>query len=135
LQLGDVGGVVGRNLDVAAATKMSGHPDHATDLANVAFIGAANERAETGPRRMGPSGLGLTLRYNRGSDRVFADGVFADGAFTNRIFANRCRLGHRLRARKVRSNCCSHTSQRHSANDRESQHRSPLAAKVSLELT
>ena len=28
----------GRNLNVAAATKMLGYPDRATDLANVAFI-------------------------------------------------------------------------------------------------
>ena len=111
-----------------------GYPDRATDLANVASIGAANERAATRPRA-GPSGLGLTLGYNRGSDRVFADGVFADGAFTNRIFANRCGLGNRLRTWEVRSNCCSQISQRHCANDRESQHRSPLAAKVILELT
>src|SRR3974377_983980 len=60
-----------------------GYPDRATHLANVASIGAANQRAETGPRA-GPSGLGLTLGYNRGSNRVFADGVFANGAFTNR---------------------------------------------------
>ena len=69
-----------------------------------AFIGAANERAETGPRP--GRAVFLTLGYNR----VFADRVFADGAFTNRIFANRRGLGNWLRTWKVRSNRCSHES-------------------------
>ena len=94
-------------------------------------LSARQTNARDGPRRAyGPSGLGLTLGYDRGCDRVFAD-----GAFTNRIFANRRGLGNWLRTWKVRSNRCSHESQRHSADDHEFQHRSPLAAKVSPELT
>ena len=41
LQRGDVVTLVGRTQDIAAATKMLGHPDRATDVADVAFIGAA----------------------------------------------------------------------------------------------
>jgi putative transport protein len=41
LQRGDIVNIVGRNPDVAAATKMLGYPDRATDVADVAFIGAA----------------------------------------------------------------------------------------------
>ena len=41
LQRGDVVTIVGRTPDVAAGTKMLGHPDRATDVADVAFIGAA----------------------------------------------------------------------------------------------
>ena len=41
LQRGDVVTLVGRTQDVAAGTKMLGHPDRATDVADVAFIGAA----------------------------------------------------------------------------------------------
>jgi putative transport protein len=41
LQRGDVVTLVGRTQDVAAATKMLGYPDRATDVADVAFIGAA----------------------------------------------------------------------------------------------
>lgn len=41
LQRGDIVTIVGRTPDVAAATKMLGHPDRATDVADVAFIGAA----------------------------------------------------------------------------------------------
>ena len=123
----------GRNLNVAAASKMLGYPDRATDLANVAFIGAANDRA--GTPRARPSGLGLTLGYNRGRDRVFAHWALADGIFSDRIFADRRGGCDRLRPWEVGSNCCSHISQRHSANDHEFQHRSPLAAEVILELT
>ncbi|BAL76785.1 aspartate-alanine antiporter [Bradyrhizobium cosmicum] len=38
---GDIVTIVGRTPDVAAATKMLGRPDRATDVADVAFIGAA----------------------------------------------------------------------------------------------
>jgi putative transport protein len=38
---GDIVTLVGRTQDVAAATKMLGRPDRATDVADVAFIGAA----------------------------------------------------------------------------------------------
>jgi putative transport protein len=38
---GDIVTLVGRTPDVAAATKMLGRPDRATDVADVAFIGAA----------------------------------------------------------------------------------------------
>jgi putative transport protein len=41
LQRGDIVTIVGRTPDVAAATKMLGHPDRATDVADVAFIGGA----------------------------------------------------------------------------------------------
>jgi putative transport protein len=41
LQRGDVVTIVGRTQDVAATTKMLGYPDRATDVADVAFIGAA----------------------------------------------------------------------------------------------
>src|SRR6267142_1767349 len=41
LQRGDIVTLVGRTQDVAAGTKMLGHPDRATDVADVAFIGAA----------------------------------------------------------------------------------------------
>ena len=41
LNRGDIVTIVGRTPDVAAATKMLGRPDHATDVADVAFIGAA----------------------------------------------------------------------------------------------
>ena len=38
---GDIVTLVGRTQDVAAATKALGYPDRATDVADVAFIGAA----------------------------------------------------------------------------------------------
>jgi putative transport protein len=41
LQRGDIVNLVGRTQDVAAATKLIGYPDRATDVADVAFIGAA----------------------------------------------------------------------------------------------
>jgi putative transport protein len=41
LQRGDIVTLVGRTQDVAAATKLIGYPDRATDVADVAFIGAA----------------------------------------------------------------------------------------------
>ena len=41
LQRGDIVTLVGRTQDVAAATKMLGYPDRATDVADVAFIGGA----------------------------------------------------------------------------------------------
>jgi putative transport protein len=41
LQRGDIVTIVGRTPDVAAATKLLGHPDKVTDVADVAFIGAA----------------------------------------------------------------------------------------------
>jgi len=41
LQRGDIVNLVGRTQDVAAATKMLGYADRATDVADVAFIGAA----------------------------------------------------------------------------------------------
>ena len=41
LNRGDIVTIVGRTPDVAAATKMLGRPDRATDVADVAFIGAA----------------------------------------------------------------------------------------------
>ncbi len=41
LQRGDIVTIVGRTQDIAAATKMLGYPDRATDVADVAFIGAA----------------------------------------------------------------------------------------------
>ena len=41
LQRGDVVTLVGRTQDIAAATRMLGHPDRATDVSDVAFIGAA----------------------------------------------------------------------------------------------
>jgi putative transport protein len=41
LQRGDIVTLVGRTQDIAAATKMLGYPDRATDVADVAFIGAA----------------------------------------------------------------------------------------------
>jgi hypothetical protein len=113
---------------------MLDHPDRATGLANVALIGAAEERAET-RLRAGPSGLGLTLGHYGRRDRVFAYGALADGIFADWIFADRRGGRDRLRPWEVGSNRCSHESQRHRANDRESQHRSPLAAKVILELT
>jgi putative transport protein len=41
LQRGDIVTLVGRTQDINAATKMLGYPDRATDIADVAFIGAA----------------------------------------------------------------------------------------------
>jgi putative transport protein len=41
LNRGDIVTLVGRTPDVAAATKLLGYPDRATDVADVAFIGAA----------------------------------------------------------------------------------------------
>jgi putative transport protein len=41
LQRGDIVNLVGRTQDIAAATKMLGVPDRETDVADVAFIGAA----------------------------------------------------------------------------------------------
>jgi putative transport protein len=41
VQRGDIVTLVGRTPDVAAAIKMLGYPDRATDVADVAFIGAA----------------------------------------------------------------------------------------------
>ncbi len=41
LNRGDIVSLVGRTQDIAAATKMLGYPDRATDVADVAFIGAA----------------------------------------------------------------------------------------------
>jgi putative transport protein len=41
LQRGDIVTLVGRTQDVAAATKLIGYPDRATDVADVAFIGGA----------------------------------------------------------------------------------------------
>jgi putative transport protein len=41
LQRGDIATIVGRTPDVAATTKLLGYPDRATDVADVAFIGAA----------------------------------------------------------------------------------------------
>ena len=41
LNRGDIVTLVGRSPDVATATKMLGRPDRATDIADVAFIGAA----------------------------------------------------------------------------------------------
>jgi putative transport protein len=41
LQRGDIVTLVGRSADIAAATKMLGYPDRATDVADVTFIGAA----------------------------------------------------------------------------------------------
>jgi putative transport protein len=41
LQRGDIVTLVGRTPDIAAATKMLGYPDRATDVADVAFIGGA----------------------------------------------------------------------------------------------
>ena len=41
LQRGDIVTLVGRTQDVAAATKLLGYPDRVTDIADVAFIGAA----------------------------------------------------------------------------------------------
>ena len=41
LQRGDIVTLVGRTQDITAATKMLGYPDRATDVADVAFIGAA----------------------------------------------------------------------------------------------
>src|SRR5215470_1676344 len=41
LQRGDIVTIVGRTQDIAAATKLLGVPDRATDIADVAFIGAA----------------------------------------------------------------------------------------------
>jgi putative transport protein len=41
LQRGDVVNIAGRTQDIAAATKMLGVPDRETDVADVAFIGAA----------------------------------------------------------------------------------------------
>jgi putative transport protein len=41
VQRGDILTIVGRTQDVAAATKTLGYPDRATDVADVAFIGAA----------------------------------------------------------------------------------------------
>jgi hypothetical protein len=74
--------------------------------------------------------LGLALGYQRGwsrslTDRIFTDRGFPDGAFA-RPFANGRGLDNRLRMRQVRSNGCSHESQRRSASDNEFQHaRSP----------
>jgi putative transport protein len=41
LQRGDIATIVGRTPDVAATIKLLGYPDRATDVADVAFIGAA----------------------------------------------------------------------------------------------
>jgi putative transport protein len=41
VQRGDVVTLVGRTPDIVAGTKMLGHPDRATDVADVAFIGGA----------------------------------------------------------------------------------------------
>jgi putative transport protein len=41
LHRGDIVTLVGRTADLAAATKLLGYPDRATDVADVAFIGAA----------------------------------------------------------------------------------------------
>jgi putative transport protein len=41
LQRGDIVTLVGRTPDIVAGTKMLGYPDRATDVADVAFIGAA----------------------------------------------------------------------------------------------
>lgn len=41
LHRGDIVNLAGRTQDIAAATKILGHPDRATDVADVAFIGAA----------------------------------------------------------------------------------------------
>jgi putative transport protein len=41
LNRGDIVTLVGRTQDISAATKMLGYPDRATDVADVAFIGAA----------------------------------------------------------------------------------------------
>ena len=41
LNRGDIVTIVGRTQDIAAATKLLGYPDRATDVADVAFIGAA----------------------------------------------------------------------------------------------
>ena len=41
LERGDIVTLVGRTQDVAAATKLLGYPDRVTDVADVAFIGAA----------------------------------------------------------------------------------------------
>jgi putative transport protein len=41
LYRGDIATLVGRSPDIAAANKMLGYPDRATDVADVAFIGAA----------------------------------------------------------------------------------------------
>jgi putative transport protein len=41
LQRGDIVTLVGRTQDITVATKMLGYPDRATDVADVAFIGAA----------------------------------------------------------------------------------------------
>ena len=41
VQRGDIVTLVGRSADVAAGTRMLGRPDRATDVADVAFIGAA----------------------------------------------------------------------------------------------
>src|SRR6201994_760325 len=41
LNRGDIVTIVGRTADIAAATKILGRPDRATDVADVAFIGAA----------------------------------------------------------------------------------------------
>jgi putative transport protein len=41
LERGDIVTLVGRTQDVAAATKLLGYPDKVTDVADVAFIGAA----------------------------------------------------------------------------------------------
>jgi putative transport protein len=41
VERGDILTLVGRSQDVAATTKMLGYPDRATDVADVAFIGAA----------------------------------------------------------------------------------------------
>jgi putative transport protein len=41
LERGDIATIVGRTPDVVATTKLLGYPDRATDVADVAFIGAA----------------------------------------------------------------------------------------------
>ena len=41
MKRGDIVTLVGRTQDIAAATKTLGYPDRATDVADVAFIGAA----------------------------------------------------------------------------------------------
>jgi len=102
---------------------MLGHPDRATGWANVAFIGAAEERAET-RLRAGPSGLGLTLGHYGRRDRVFAYWALADGIFADWIFADRRGGRDRLRPREVGSNCRSDEGQGSDAEDHELQHQS-----------
>ena len=50
LQRGDIVTLVGRTQDITAATKMLGYPDRATDVADVAFIGASNRNRRAARR-------------------------------------------------------------------------------------